>query len=48
MKEHGQNVPRDLASWERKIKDIAKPQPVYTPDRVRPLNAIKYRSPILL
>jgi REP element-mobilizing transposase RayT len=34
--------PSDLASLEQKIRDLAKPRPIYTPTSVRPTHALKY------
>lgn len=35
-------APSDLASLEQKIRDLAKPRPIYTPKSVRPAHALRY------
>ena len=42
MSEPEESAPSDLASLERKIRELAKPRPLYTPKSVRPVYALRY------
>jgi len=36
------NAPHNLASWERKIKEMAKPRPIYKSASIRAVTALRY------
>ncbi len=42
MNDDSKDAPSDLASLEQKIRDLAKPRPLYTPKSVTPVYALRY------
>jgi REP element-mobilizing transposase RayT len=36
------NAPHELASWEQKMREMAKPNPIYTPARVKAVTRLHY------
>ncbi|MBL7076973.1 MAG: transposase [Kiritimatiellae bacterium] len=42
MRRGGEDAPIDLASMEQKIRELAKPRPIYTPKSVRKVHHLRY------